>query len=398
MISSTLFLVLAAAAPQAEKAEPKPLVIPAKKHAGHNAQSVAISADGRYVAAGFGGPSNGRFPLKPNGGGVFVWERQTGKPIFSRGEYGDVIKVGFSSDGRYLAYSRLYTPGDSVEANATVLIDLNLKKVVHRSTSPAFAMSPTDDLMLIAGRKMEVFDLKTLKPERTIDVRSARAVAFSADGKTAAALCYYWSNNRGSPTGLAVFGPGEDKPRFLVKDDSLRQASAVAISPDGKHIVTGHVDGAAKIWPAENPKNPKRLGVDTNLAVFPFFADGGKTLVLATQPAGGVHWNYDRDEASGFDFKKEQTPPWSYLYRFDFPSQMPQRACRFDDAAFSTFYARFGSGRRFPEYNPARFAVSKDGKLLIAGCNGCCTVETSSGKLMQLFAPPDKASKTDRAD
>ncbi len=394
MIYPALFLVLAAA-PPAEKPEPKPLVIPAKRHAGDNAQSVAISADGRYVAAGFGGPSNGRFPLKPKGGGVFVWERETGKPIFSRGEYGDVVKVGFSADGRYLAYSRIYTPGDSVEDDATVVIDLHLKNVVHRWRAGAFAISPAEDLMLIAGREMEVFNLKTLKPERTINVRSARAVAFSADGKSAAAVCYYWSNNRGSPTGLAVIRPKEDKPRFLVNDESLRQASAVAVSPDGKHIVTGHVDGVAKIWSAENPKNPIRLAIDTNLAVFPFFADGGKTLVLATQPAGGVHWNYDRDEASGFDFKKEQTPPWSYLHRFDFLSQKPQRAWRFDDASFSTFYARFGSGRNYPEYNPARFAVSKDGKFLVAGCNGCSAVEMASGKLVQVFAPPDTASKTD---
>lgn len=48
------------------------VVIEAHAHPVANAQSVAFSPDGRLVAAGFGGPSNGRFRLKPPGGRVVV--------------------------------------------------------------------------------------------------------------------------------------------------------------------------------------------------------------------------------------------------------------------------------------------------------------------------------------
>ena len=71
----------------------EPHIIAAAENRTGNAQSVAISANGKLVAAGFGGSLRGRFPEKPDGGGVFVWERDTGKVILARGEFGDVIKV-----------------------------------------------------------------------------------------------------------------------------------------------------------------------------------------------------------------------------------------------------------------------------------------------------------------
>ena len=59
------------------------------------------------------------------------------------------------------------------------------------------------------------------------------------------------------------------------------------MSPSGQQVVTGHTDGVATIWSTEKPIANKRLHIDTSLAVFPFFGDAGKTLVLATQPTNG---------------------------------------------------------------------------------------------------------------
>ena len=149
MTGTSIILALLLASPTPPTTGP--LIIRATKNSG-NAQSVAVSADGRYVAAGFGGPLKDRFPQNPNGGGVFVWERETGKFVFARGEFGDIIKLGFSRDGRYLAYSRVYTPGDSIEANGTVLVDLTTGKVVKgwRGSRVSFAFSPTEDLMVVS--------------------------------------------------------------------------------------------------------------------------------------------------------------------------------------------------------------------------------------------------------
>ncbi|MGE3808012.1 MAG: WD40 repeat domain-containing protein [Gemmataceae bacterium] len=389
MHASTLSLALALTAPVTPPDDgQKALVIPAQEHAGGNAQAVALSADGKYVAAGFGGPSNGRFPLKPNGGGVFVWERTTGKQVFARGEYGDILQIGFSHDGRFLVYSRIYTPGDSVDDDTTVVIDLESKETVQRWRKAGFALSPTSDVMVVAsGRDTEIFNLKTRKVERSVAVRSARAFSFAADGKTAAALCYYFEGNRGTPTGLAVFKIDEEKPILYLRDESLRTAQAVTIAPDSKRVVTGHTEGQARLWTVDNKVEPFKIEVDTKLSVFPFFAREGKTLVLATQPANGISWTYDRTDPSGFKFAKGKTPPASDLYFFDFPALKRQQHWRFEDGSYRTNYARFGSSRNSPEYNPVRFAVSTDAKVLAAGCNGCSLVDLNTGKLMRTFQP-----------
>jgi WD40 repeat protein len=387
MIVHSLCLMLAPAVPSQTQDGAQPLVIAAKKHPGGNAESVAVSQDGKYVAAGFGGPTNGRFPLKPNGGGVAVWERESGKQVFALGEFGDVIKIAFSRDGRHLAYSRIYTPGDSIEADTTALIDLGSQKVVKRWSTAAFAFSPSDHLMVVAGRGgAQVIDLKTLNAVRTVAVRSPRALAFSADGRIAAALCYFWADNRGAPTGLAVFAPREEAPPVIVNDPSIRSACAVAVSPDGKQVVTGHAGGGARIWSTADPTEPqKKLTVDTTLALFPFFLKQGKTLVLAEQPANAVTWRYDQTDPSGFKFTAGKASPACDLHLFDFPAARAKGTWRFEDGSYRTHYARFGSARRYPEYNPARFAVSADGKVLIAGCDGCCAVDATTGKLIRTF-------------
>ncbi len=388
MIARSLCLAMTLVVPlQAQdQNHAKPVVIAAKKTPSSNAESVAISEDGQYVAAGFGGPSNGRFPLKANGGGVFVWEQKSGKQVFSRGEFGDVIKVAFSRDSRYFAYSRIYTPGDSVEANTTVLIDLRSKEVVKRWNTAAFAISPTDDLMVVSGsRATEVWDLSSLNVIRTVDVRGSRAFAFSGDGKTVAALCYYWANNIGKPTGLSIFALGGDDPPQVVSHASIRSACAITISADSKFIVTGHTGGQARIWDAKDGSEVKALTVESTLAVFPFFLHQGKTLVLATQPANGTSWQYDQTERSGFQFKSSKAPPSSDLFLFDLPTFQPKRSWRLEDASYRTYYARFGSARDYPEYNPARFDVSTDGNILMTPCNGCCAVNPVTGKLLRVY-------------
>ena len=386
MTVHSICFVLTLAFPSQIGDDAEPLVVAGMEHSGSNAQSVAISHDGKYVAAGFGGPHGGQFPLKPNAGGIVVWERESGNQVFLRGEFGDIIKIAFSRDGQHLAYSRIYTPGDSIEANTTTLVHLGSQDVVRRWSAAAFAFSPTDDLMVVSGRSnTEVIELKSLKVESTTDVRSPRAFAFSGDGKTVAALCYYWADGRGSPNGLAIFGLFGEEPPMTVNDPSIRLACAVAVSTDGKQVVTGHTDGEARVWITADPTVPQTLTVHTTQAVFPFFRDQGTTLVLAEQPASGVSWRYDQSETSGFKFESDNTPPTCDLHMFEFPAGNTKGSWRFEDGSYRTYYARFGSSRHYPEYNPGRFAVSTDGKVLVAGCNGCCLVDATTGKLIRTF-------------
>jgi dipeptidyl aminopeptidase/acylaminoacyl peptidase len=132
------------------EAEPKPVVtVPAVKHKGDNAAAVAISADGALVAAAYGGPSTARFPLEGTTGGLWVWDRKTGKQLYSLKEFGSILRVEFSRDGRCLAYTRIYTPGDSIHTARTALIDWKAGKVVHHWEADCFAFDPTGDRILV---------------------------------------------------------------------------------------------------------------------------------------------------------------------------------------------------------------------------------------------------------
>jgi len=380
----------------------EPHIIAAAENSTGNAQSVAISANGQLVAAGFGGSLRGRFPEKPNGGGVFVWERESGKVVLARGEFGDVVKVGFSRDGRFLAYCRVYTPGDSIEATNTVLIDLQSNELVKQwgGSQVAFAFSPTEDLLVVSGSRTSVFDLKSRTVARTVDVRGARAFDFSADGRTVAGLCDYWEGRRGSPDGLAVFSPHQEQPQFIIANDSVRSANAIALSPSGQQVVTGHTGGLAKIWNVKQQASMDQLQLKTPLAVFPFFSDEGKSLTFATQPANGISWKYDGSSPSGFQFAKGKPASSSDLFRFDPESSKQNGHWRFENASFRTFYARFGRSRHYPEYNPARFALSRDGKTLIAGCNGCCLIDWATGRRIREFVrgQPDDGQKASQSN
>ena len=160
---------------------------------------------------------------------------------------------------------------------------------------------------------------------------------------------------------------------------------AIAISPSGEQIVTGHTDGVAKIWSTKKPQANRPLHIDTRLSVYPFFCDKGKTLVLATQPANGRSWVYDRSKRSGFKSTSKRTVSHCDLYRFEFSSLKRTAHWSFEDASFRTFYARFGRARNHPEYNPTRFALSTDGKILVSGCNGGCIVDWVSGKQIRTY-------------
>lgn len=361
-----------------------PTRVEARQGADANAQSVAISFDGQRVAAGFGGSFGGSD--RPPSGSVRVWDRQSGKLLYETAEFGDVVQLGFSHKGRYLAYTRLYTPGDSVEANATVLIDLEkqekLKSWGWGSTASAF--SPTEDLLFVSTRgSFEFVELPSLEVRQKLDLRSVRSIACRPDGKQLATLGYYWENRRGTPNGLTLVDVATGETRVLSHDESLRTANAVVYSPDGDQLATGHTAGLVQVWSRDDEQPTLKLQIDSPMSVRPLYA--AETLILATQPAGGVRWSYDRDEASGFRFSKDRTPPWSDLHFLEPASGKQVRQWRVEDAAFRTYYARFGSSRNHPEYNPQRLALSADGKTLVVAGNGCCTVDLRSGKIERVY-------------
>lgn len=364
------------------------VTISAVKHAGPNASAVALSADGSRVAAGYGGDwVPGTSPMVPRGRAV-VWDRKTGNQLHAFKQIGDILRVEFSPDGRYLAYNWIYTPGDSLHARMVVLIDLKKGEAIHRWESDSFAFSTVkNDLLVGLDSKIEVVEVPSLNQVRAINVSSARTIAVSADGKSAAALGNFWQANRGSRDGLYHFRLDDGSAPRIRNGENLNKAQGLTLSPDGKQIVTGHDGGEARVWSAADlDAKPRLLTLGTPLAVFPLFLDNGKTLGLFNQPANGMSWSYDRADPSGFKVEKGRTSPWADLYRYDLSADPPKAVhWRLQDASYRTHYARFQTTRGHPEVNSRRYVLSADGRTLVVGCNGCTLVDTTTGKIERSF-------------
>ena len=382
------------------------IVIKPHAHQLANAQSVAFSPDGRLVAAGFGGPSNGRFPLKPHGGRVAVWEADTGKFVQTIGEYGDIISLQFTSDSKAWLHSRVFTPGDSMDDNTCHLVSVADGKVApqpgwNRNSHIAMA-SPIRPQIVIGqvsdiGHVFNVTDdgllQDTLQRLKVAGSHSERRFAFSTDGSVfVSAYCVFEqiADDVGTAAtghtirlkGLTVFDAESWSVRksIIVKSDELHDCTALAVSRGGRWISTGHSNGIARIWDGKTLNLIRTLNLRTAAAVLPRFSPDGKTLAVLTQPANSPTWIY-ANTPSGFEFGRKQVGTTCDLVLFDTSDFAERRRFRFEDGTFRTYHAN-----RPPEsLNPARLAFSPDGKRLLAGCNGVVLIDAKTGNVVRHF-------------
>ncbi|MBX9790100.1 MAG: WD40 repeat domain-containing protein [Pirellulales bacterium] len=376
----------AAEEPSREAAEPDVLMIARPADAGPSPQCVAISTDGKLVAAGFGGGTNGRFPLEPRGGGVAIYDREAGKRLHFAPEYGDVIQLQFSGDGHSLIYTRLYTPGDSIDDNRVVVIDVATGKERQHWEVDQVAASVAGNLLAMRrARGIEVYDIENLTRRHELDVRSARVIALSPDARLLATIVA----TRSDPE-LQLIELSSGTVLHSASKPELRMVLALVWSRDGTLLATGHAGGGATLWSASDLTARHTFAVETAAHVRPVFAPGGDALWLFSQPVQGMRWTYDQGAASGFKFENARTETDCDAWSFGVTDFEPRAHWRFVDASFRTWYARFGRSNGWPEYNPTRFAMSVDGRYVVAGCHGAALYDLASGKLVQQFSPPEQ--------
>ena len=397
LLATAVLLSWAAPTPAQEQA-PKTIIIAAHRHDGDNAQSVAFSPDGKYVAAGFGGPANGRFPLKPRGGGIAVWEVETGRQLHYWEEYGDIIKLEFSRDGESLAYGRVFTPGDSVEDNVVVVRNVKNGKVSKRWSENRnryqFAMSRSAQEILV-GR--DVYELKDFTRVNEVGDLEPRCLAFAMDGRSLAmvhSVKVPIVDKDGVERkqvhslvmkSLAVFDAVRLEKQRSIETSDVASCYALALAPDGKYLATGHNAGVARIWDTANLAEIRKIETGFRGHVLPFFAPDGKALAVATQPTRSPRWKYDETEPSGFKIDHNKPDATSEVLFLETTGWNETARWQFEDGSFRTYYYRHGKGDLHPEYNPGRFVFSPDGKHLLAGCSGVVLVEASTGKFVQKF-------------
>lgn len=244
--------------------------------------AVAVSPDGKLLAsAGCSGTRPGSFELR-------LWNIENGSLLHQVQEQehrseGDAITprpfLSFSPDGKFLAF-----PGKD---RTVQLWDTKLWKPKHSwkvGLVPSTAVFSADGNAIAIGTHtgdshgtVKLFEVQSgmQSPSRATIFSGVLALAFSPDGKNVLSCHRHWiyrlevESGKYKPFGgklqkvdAAAFVPGGDRIALVIDGNlELRETQsgrtvfrlqdstrAVAVSPDGKVMATGSMDGKVKLW------------------------------------------------------------------------------------------------------------------------------------------------------
>jgi WD40 repeat protein len=267
------------------------------KHPGKSFLStVAFSPDGkRLVSELWGNVFSGQLPPGPGpGGGIMVWDAQTGQELLSLKERG-VYSPAFSPDGKQLAYGS--NPWE-VDTNKVKVRNAQTGKEIlslkgHTASVVRVVFSPDGKRLASASgdKTVKVWNAQTgqeiLSLKHTSGVNS---VAFSPDGKRLA-------SGEGD-SGTVKVWDAQTGQQLLMMEGRHRMGEAfVTFSPDGKRLAsgsgTGSAGGEVKVWDAQTGKELRTFkGVGGGVA----FSPDGKHLAAETTYDNTVKvWDAQQD-------------------------------------------------------------------------------------------------------
>jgi WD40 repeat protein len=248
--------------------------------------NVAFSPDGKLLATGgFARPS------APNdsqrGGRAIVWSAVTGKKLESLpGQRERVEDIQFSPDGSQV----LTTEGSG--ANGFAIDWWNARtgaklRTLRLPGQPVVAIASPDGSRLAVTSldgTLTIWDLNRGRRLRTITNQGPLCgLSWSPDGsKVAAAACFagdtanVWNVQTGKQV-LAVGGFGS------VID--------VAYSPDGKRLVTGGIDGVARVWTARTGRLVSTLVGHTGWIYDVRFSPDGREVATGSSDGTARLWD-----------------------------------------------------------------------------------------------------------
>jgi WD40 repeat protein len=274
------------------------------------AQDVAVSADGRYVAAAFA-------KAKPEDGSMRLWDAVSGKQIrLDPGNAQPIYRVSFFPDGKTLASAgndgvvRLWNVADGMEHSLT--------KGPGTGRVEQLAFSPVGNILasVTGDGPIQLWDMDKGTALRDIgkDAAANSGLAFSADAKhlvsvavkKAVISAFLWDVQTGqclhsfqhvkgrpafSPDGkVLAIADDEQNVRLwdVAKGTELRrlkaermQAHAVAFSPDSRLLAAASDDFKVRLWHIATGNTVRTLHLNQAMAERLWFSPDGLLLFIS---------------------------------------------------------------------------------------------------------------------
>jgi WD40 repeat protein len=249
--------------------------------------SVAVSQDGKVVAAGAG--------MWDQPGEIGVWNLATREPLQRFTEDLGVASVALSPDGKLLAsgswtgHARIYD-----WAAGKQVFDLPVGDVAR------VAFAPDGRLLATAteDKTAQLWDVGTGKMVADLqgDLFRFHCVAFSPDGKRVLAGGGDWK-----PGGLnqVTIWDVASKQQVLKLVGHQNAILGISFSPDGKTIATASVDRTVRLWDADSGTPLKTLSGHAAWVESAVFAPDGKTLVSGGPDRTVRFWDVDQGSETG---------------------------------------------------------------------------------------------------
>jgi WD40 repeat protein len=253
---------------------------------GERVFALAISPDGKTIAAG-GGGGTGLFSEGP--ADVHLWSMDGRRIGRLKGHPGRIRDIAFAADGKTFVS---VSAGGFGTPSVAILWDakrrtLKAKRPYRKGGVSAVAFSPDVRTMVLAGTTVELWDTRTGKVTGTLkgQMRSVSGISISTNGVLLACgasdyKAYVW--NLKQKRLVKTFSGFEDTP------------SAVAFSPDGASLaVSGFYERGTRIYDTK----------EWNQTLLPFTARG-----LAYSPDGQflVFLEFGTDGVCSWDLKRSK--------------------------------------------------------------------------------------------
>lgn len=327
-----------------------------------DAHCVAYSPDGKLVAIGYSGQSNQQFPPGPHPNprkcAVVQWfDVASGRRLQRKETFGDITRVAFSPDGRYIAAARLYSSVDGIALNEVRiwLVATGTTEFVF-DRCQAFAFAPAGDEILVTSRKRcvayRLADGAKLTP--LAPLAGAVSICCSPNGERLAGVLVVGSQCHIRVVSRTTGDSYLDSPGFSTP------FYTVAFSPDGRQLASGHAGGNLLLWNATTLDAVGRLTSGGSGILHPFYSPNGQLVAAGDQQNSDVVF-WDRETGQEL------------------------RRYTFKQGHLHSYHLRSGELPVAPEKSPHRFAFSPDSQAFLAGPYGGIVRLVSTGQDVKRF-------------